>query len=365
MSISPQQFPDDEVVPADPDALLAALPALLGFPPEESLVLLAFTDRGRLIATIRIDLDLDEQGRPDLEMRRQLTKLGGVAARYEGVVGTVAVRVDAESGPDAPRDYRTFFRMVDRAFGPAGGLSAGFALPAVVAGARWFHCFAPMIPEVPFLWPPEASGLLSDPALSAVALSRAVRSGRQVCADRTEIAGQLAPLPHCADRPCRARTPIVRPAPPGPADARRCRLILDQLEHGTGELSCDRMNALAEAISSVHARDLLLALALTDRRDAAEDLWRVLARRLDGRAGAAAATLLGHLHYMAGEGVYAGAALDRALEHDPDYHLARLLNTALFHGLRPSELADVNDFSVTLADQLDVALPPRTHRPAG
>lgn len=94
-------------------------------------------------------------------------------------------------------------------------------------------------------------------------------------------------------------------------------------------------------------------------------MWMRLARSLTGRAGAAAATLLAHLHYMAGEGAFASVAVERALELDPDYYLAHLLSTALEHGMRPSGLAEVVGYSFTLGRELGVGLPEQSRTPAG
>lgn len=375
MTSTPRPLPDGSAVLIDPDPLLAAVPGLLGFTPERSIVLLAFADARTLIATMRHDLTFTPEGRPDTAMRRQLAQLGRIVAGY-GTAGVACVIVDdrfaaAEPATEMVR-YGASFRAVERSFTAAGGLSAGFVLPEFSAGARWSTGWEPRRrpgrerPPAPFGGAVADSGVLSDPRLSPVALERAVYNGRPVLSRREDLHAALAPRPHCDSAVCRPIVPVVPPAPPGPREADGARLVLSQVREGaSGRLECDRVNALGAALCSVHTRDILLALALTDLRDDAEQLWIRLARSLSGRAGAAAATLLGHLHYMAGEGAFASVAVERALELDPDYYLARLLSTALLHGMRPAGLAEVVSYSFTLGRDLGVGLPEQTRAPAG
>ncbi|MFT3662617.1 MAG: DUF4192 domain-containing protein [Gordonia sp. (in: high G+C Gram-positive bacteria)] len=366
--------PGGSALQIDPDPLLTAIPGMFGFLPERSLVIIAFADRRNHVATMRHDLVLSGSGRPTPCWTRELDRFGSIVAGY-GAAGVVAVVVDdrfdaTDPAGELPR-YRAVFRAVERCFTAAGGVSAGFVLPGFAVGAPWFTAWEPRcragrsLPPAPFTGTIPEHGRLSDPMASPAALHLAVYEGRRVLARRSDLQEALGPLAHCDDERCRAVEPVVPPGPPGERDAERSRRVLDLLRSGpVGELSCSTTNELAEALSSVHVRDVLLALALTDLRDDAEELWIRLARRLTGRAGAAAATLLGHLHYMAGHGAFAGVALERALQLDPDYHLAQLLDSALQHGMRPSGLADVLDYSFGLGRDLGVGLPARTRTPA-
>lgn len=374
MTSLPQPTPDGALL-IDPDPLLAAIPGLLGFRPQRSVVLMAFDDSRILLATMRQDLLLDDDGRPEPAMRRQLVELGEIVTGY-GASGVMATVVDdrcaaAESAGEPVR-YGALFRVIERVFASAGGLSAGFVVDEFVNGARWFTAWEPRCrsgrscPPSPFDGAVAPSGRLSDPLLAPIALQRAVFGGRRILDNRDELAGLLASRTHCDDADCRPVEPFVPPAPPGPRDATRARTVLAAIERGADQsFTCAEVNELAEALSAVHTRDLLLALSLTDLRDDAERMWRRLAASVSGRAGAAAATLLAHLHYMSGEGAFAGIAVDKALELDEDYYLAHLLDTALKHGMRPAGLGEVVAYSFELAEGLGVALPPATRIPAG
>ncbi|MFT3715036.1 MAG: DUF4192 domain-containing protein [Gordonia sp. (in: high G+C Gram-positive bacteria)] len=366
MTHSPHPLPDGSALVLDPEPLLAAVPGLLGFVPERSLVLMAFDDGNALTATVRIDLTLTADGGPSPALRAQLADLGVIVAGY-GVSGMVAVIVDDRVWA-AAIDPLPLFGLVDRLFAEAGGLSAGVVLAGFVTGAPWRLHWQPrprhgeLIPPAPFLGDLAPRGVLTDPMLTPVALKRAVYGGHGVLARRSAEA--FAPLPHCDDDVCHGREPQAPPAPAGPEDAARVRRVLARIRFaGDTPLSCDDADGLAEALSAVHARDILLALAVTELREDAERLWCRLARGLPGRAGAAAATLFGHSRYLAGEGAFAAVAIGHALNLDPDYNLARQLNTALIHGMRPSRLAEVMTYSFRLAEDLGVVLPPQIRGP--
>ncbi|WP_026917755.1 DUF4192 domain-containing protein [Gordonia shandongensis] len=353
----------------DPSPLLAAVPGLLGFLPERSVVLIAFRDARTITATMRHDLELTPDGSPAPTMRDLFDRLGALAADY-GTVGTVAVFIDDRLVARSPR-WRGTALAVDRAFRSAGGLSAAFAMTAADAGTPWRTVWVPGVdrtPGCPFPGAILAGGTLSDPNASPTALERAVASGRRILARRSEIAALLTREAHCDDpRSCHETVPEPTAHAPDVADARALASVLavvDDFAAGHTDLTCDETNALADALVSVHVRDALLGLAVTGLRPSAEDLWRRLARRLSGHACAAAATLLGHLHYMAGEGVYASAAFDVARAADPDYGLVDLLDTALAHGMRPSSLIGLTEVAYAVANRLGVRLPPPVYEAA-
>lgn len=354
----------------DPDTLLAAVPGLLGFVPEQSIVLLVFRDERAVAATMRHDLELTRGGLPTAGMKQLFARLGGIAAGYDAV-GTVAVIVDDRYPPTDGRYVRTA-AAVNRAFKPAGGLSAAFAMNEAAAGARWHTVWRPAANRTspaPFRGPVLETGVLSDPSSSPTALERAVASGRRILARRSEMESLLTPEPHCSDPDCHAECPEPSRRPPDETDARGLRLtlaVVDRIVTGDDiDLTCDELNRIAAALVSVHVRDALLGLSLTGLRPAAEDLWRLLTRRLTGTARAASATLLGHLHYMAGEGAYAGVAFRVAHDADPDYNLANLLDTALINGMRPCDLGGLAELAHDVAKQLGADLPPAVYEAAG
>ncbi|MGA9611302.1 MAG: DUF4192 family protein, partial [Mycobacterium sp.] len=115
-----------------PGAVIAALPAVLGFMPEKSLVLLSIGD-GELGSVMRVDL---ADALPD-----QIAHLAEVAAAA-GPEAAIAVIVDAEgaSCPMCNEQYRDLCSTL------TGELSrhdivlwAAHVVDRVAAGGRW-HC---------------------------------------------------------------------------------------------------------------------------------------------------------------------------------------------------------------------------------
>lgn len=357
----------------DAHTLLNAVGGLIGFLPERSLVLIAVDADGSINATMRHDLLLDAAGRTTPEMDAIIANLAEICVQYRAHA-IVALVVD-DRYPSASAPISELMAAVDAAFVGSGGLVAGYAMTEYATGSRWRTVLIGDPIEV--LAIPPADGMLADPAASPTALDRALRRGRPVLSKRSEMVAMLMPRAHC-DGPCQHADSDFRKV--GVASIGRAgngkRQLLDfalrqvaQLapEHRTDavELACPTVDRWAEAIGDLQVRDALLALAITDHRHAAETMWRELTRRLRGSGRASAATLLAHLHYIAGEGAMAGVALDAALTADPDWSFAALLDRALRAGVRPSLLWEIIGESYRAADELGAVLPAATMAKAG
>ncbi|WP_336819959.1 DUF4192 domain-containing protein [Gordonia sp. MMO-8] len=353
---------------ADPDPLLAAIPALFGFVPERSIVLMCFDAQSQVTATMRHDLLWTRGGRPPAALKKVFAQLADLGADY-GTANVIAVAVDDRFPPDHPA-FTHLFRELHRALRPAGGVTAAFAVGDMSEGAAWRTVWRSAAPFAMFPIDIAESGVLSDPQCSPVALAKAVEHGRGILRRRSEMTDLLASAPHCDDSDtCRAGAPIPAHGPSTSTDADRLALVYATvLARSAGRcetMPCARVDALADALSSVHVRDALLGLCLTVHREAAEEMWLDLTRRLSGTPRAAAATLLGYLHYMEGSGAMASVAFEAAHAADPSYALANLLDTALLNGMRPRDLDGLADLSFDLARRLGVQIPPATYSAAG
>jgi hypothetical protein len=78
-------------------------------------------------------------------------------------------------------------------------------------------------------------------------------------------------------------------------------------------------------------------------------LWTELLRRSEPDLSVAPATLLGFAAWLAGEGVIAGIAVSRALDVDPTYRMAQLLDAALAGGIAPAEWAEAQGRPLAIA----------------
>ncbi|UAK38875.1 DUF4192 domain-containing protein [Gordonia bronchialis] len=349
----------------DATALLTAIPALLGFVPERSIIVVAVGPDRTIRATMRHDLVLDERGRPHESLIRVIENLGTIGRAY-GVGEMIAIIADDRFEPSDAR-YRRVMAIIDRAFGDVGGLRFGFVANEFVCGTPWLIVWRPIGAVSGFVRVPTAgSGVLDDPHTCPTAVATAVRTGRRLLSSRSEMQQMLEPAPRCAG--CgdhRAESDDER-QPSDPADREAMlALIVDCAGPVAPRLDCATLENLERAITDLRVRDAALALAVTDLRDGAERLWRELTRRLRGRGRASAATLLAHLHYIGGEGAYAGVALDTALSAEPTWYFAQLLDSALRAGMRPQMLWEMIDDSYRAASDLGVRIPEPTLREVG
>jgi hypothetical protein len=107
-----------------------------------------------------------------------------------------------------------------------------------------------------------------------------------------------------------------------------------------GRLTDDELARLTLLLVHTDVRDLCWTgiTVAGDRLPAHVDLWGDVTRRARADLVAAPATLLGYATWRGGNGAMAWIAVQRALEADPAYALARLLGEALDRALPPSLL---------------------------
>ncbi len=342
----------------DPGDLIAAVPAMVGFIPERSLVLLAFDASGtRIGVTMRHDLDLDSDGIATEAMEVMIAHLCEICLR-DNTSGVLAVVIDDRFEIDAPC-WDHLFALIDSGLEDVG-LYTGFVVADMALGQPWLTRWGAMGTH-------GDRGILDDPRSSAMAVAHAVTTGRVVLRSRSEMVDSTARTTHCADPSCTyAVDSRTKAAAAGVDDSELLRRVLDAVLHGLDtHVDCVQLRVLEAAIRRPPVRDALLALAVSDVSDAAEAVWAELTRRLRGGGRACAATLLGHLHYVRGDGAMAGVALDCALDSDAGYSLAALLDRSLRAGLRPSTLEELLPTSYAAADRLGVIMPAPAERAAG
>ncbi|TQF66497.1 DUF4192 domain-containing protein [Rhodococcus spelaei] len=333
---------------SDPGDLIAAIPALLGFWPRRSLVVVCLGggDPSLVRAVMRHDLPSGGVGSAD---RDALDRIVHVCGREE-VDSVVAVVVDERANRRG-----THNALVDE-------LGAGLAehgipmigahvLAQVTAGQRWRGLLGDM-----------RRGVLPDPEASEVALAQ-VLSGRAIRGSREELEAILEPDP-VRDRQRLAvligRAHDRAGAPAAATQRERLEFVLGRIADLASSVAPtdDDVADLAVALADVRVRDSLLCLAVTDEADAAEQLWILLARALPDRDRAEAAALLGFSAYARGDGPMAGVAFAAALGADPDHRLAALLDDALQSGVRPESVCELAATGRDVAGQIGVRMPP-------
>ncbi|MGI5217375.1 DUF4192 family protein [Nocardia sp. CA-290969] len=349
----------------DPGDLIAAIPAMLGFCPERSLILAVLCAGPEAPHSAVIDLVVRfDLLRPAARRPADTATVAAAAARVcarPDVVGVLAVLVDDElvEPENAVAEPVPVLAELERRLASAAvPVRAAWAASVIRAGHRWWS-----------LTDPGERGLIADPAASRVTLNR-VLDGRPVRRSRDELTALIA-----ADTALRAGVSAELTAAKSRAKDRYAAAarrgdpigflrgelatvlwLIAGAESG-GELEARELADLAVALRDRELRDSMFALAATPHAAAAEQIWLRLTRALDGPDRAETATLLGYFAYVRGDGPFAGIALDAALSADPQHSMANLLHTALEAGMRPERLRELarcgRDCAAALGVDLD------------
>jgi hypothetical protein len=328
-----------------PGVLIAALPAVLGFVPEKSLVLVT-ADRGEMGCVMRVDLSD--------ELTQSVDHIAEVAAAARPD-SAIAVVVDEEgAGCRMCNDeYRLLAATLTTSLAERGiELLAAHVVDRVAAGGRW-HCADGC----------GNAGTVDDPSASPLAVA-AVLDGRRLYARRSELQEVINVVDHARSAALadviRDRQPsgVQRPDSEARSDVEGAIAASARVVDGA-ELSDEALARLAWALTDTRVRDTLYALAIGENAGQAESLWAVLSRTLPEPWRAEALVLLAFSAYARGDGPLAGVSLEAALRCDPTHRMAGMLDTALQSGMRPEQIRELAVTGYRLADRLGVRLPPR------
>jgi hypothetical protein len=341
------QRPDFEL--KRPGAVIAALPAVLGFVPEKSLVLISI-DGGELASVMRVDL---ADAGPD-----QIEHLAEVASAA-GPEAAIAVIVDADGAgcPMCNQGYRDLCAtLTDELAQRDIAVWAVHVVDRVARGGRW-HCVCGC----------GAGGVVDDPSASPLAVA-AVLDGRRLYARRADLQAVIAvddrarsaALSRLIGEHAASREVAHRADPAACVRGDIEGAIAAAARVRDGQQLCDaELAALASALTDVQVRDTLFALAVGQTAGEAESLWALLARRLPEAWRVGALVLLAFSAYVRGDGPLAGVSLEAALRCQPGHRMAGMLDTALQSGLRPERIRELALSGYRLAKELGVRLPPR------
>lgn len=360
--------PDVEVLTASrPRDLLAAVPHLLGFQPVESLVVLCLGPDGRRLGpTMRLDLPPDGTRKPIVAAVHTMEP---ALARVRASRVFVLLYSDRDLAGEV---LDAVTPLLDRL-----GLRLEDAWHIGRGVYRSLTCEQSCCP-------PEGMPLADlDASLLRAEL---VYRGEAVLADRAELLGDLSPLPPSvrAEVEKAAHAAWLRPAGgslgrraaaaaalsgwrralaawpevPEPATAGVLLAALDDVVvrdaimmtavPGCGDVAerlavrdvdGDVQRALAAMFGPVAGRPRWVVRPDRDLADAVAGLLRHLVRAAENHRRAAPLAAWAWLAWWTGNGALAADLVDRALDADPGYSLARLLETAV-HGPLPPPWVD-------------------------
>ncbi|WP_066903986.1 DUF4192 domain-containing protein [Millisia brevis] len=346
----------------DPGALLATLPAILGFVPESSTIVVGLR-REDGVTTVGPVMRQDLPGHPDLlapsaAVVADICANGGVERAL-----LVVVDGDAHGWADHIPTAETFAEVL----GAHGcSLIAAYFAPQLADGSSW--CEIDSAGDHPPQWTGDGdhrSGMLADPATRDLALVRLL-GGTPVAADRRDLEAELLPVLRSRRRAVERAIDAHRGFPDR-ADARAAitEAVRDagRTDHRANSESMHSASIrliadVAVAVRDVSVRDVALGIEGAER--AAERLWTAVGRHLSGSDRATALTLAGYHAYARGDGARAGIAFAAALDADPTHRLGALLDDALRIGMSPT---DVRSLSV-VADRVSADIDADTHTAA-
>lgn len=337
-----------------PGTLIAALPAVLGFVPEHSLVL-ATIEHGQLGCVMRVDLSTSLADALD-----HLAEVAGAS----GPDAAIAVIVDEDGAAcrlclDEHRELA--FALAASLSSHGIELLASFVADRLEAGGAW-RCAVDQT----------CRGTIEDPGSTPMAAA-AVLDGRRLYARRADLLEVIAvqdpghtamlsaALGGIEDEGDDEDDDDDAPRTDSDASAGVEHALEMSRRVSDGALLTDEdLIRLARGIGDPRVRDTLYALAVGCEAGRAESLWAVLARTLPDPWRAEALVLLAFSAYARGDGPLAGVSLEAALRGDPRHRMAAMLDQALQTGMRPDQIRELAQTGYRLAKRLGIRLPPRT-----
>jgi Domain of unknown function (DUF4192) len=356
--MDPRRWPADlrpdrvDVRISDPGEIAAALPALLGFHPRESVVLVSLTgpSAGRVGLTVRADLPPDgraEATAAEVTRSVRTNRPGGVlltvVSEVPDVPGAGSTGRGADGGPSG-LPHRELVHEVVLAL-TADRIPVRAAL--LVRAGRWWSYDSARPCCAPGAGTPLPQGVTALEAAS-------VATGTVVERDRSDLVRRITgPVGQargamaaacarvaveCSARVVEAGVDVVAEESWAAITAAAARCRPGAVRQALPDRDVARVVC---GLRDRDVRDRALELALGPDAAAAEILWTECTRRAPAPLDAAPATLLAVSAWLRGDGAMANVALTRALAVDPAYALARLLARALAGCVPPAELRAV------------------------
>jgi hypothetical protein len=308
-SPTPPVPPPTRLTARSPEDLLAAVPVVLGFVPEESVVMLTFGAGQPFHARVDLPFSGDELDEVVAVLRDPAVGHG---------VARVVFVLYAE---DAIAAARATDALV------AAFTGAGIAVLEVLRAdrRRWY----PMLRGPAHV---RSEGVPYDVSTHRFA-AQAVLDGRVTLSSRAELAASIEPCPERVASLVAARSALPAPAR-GAGEAWARELV--RRHAATGAASGDEdLARLLVAIRRPGARRAVQTLMTRAGAPAHVGFWTDVVRRAPDDLLATPAALLGLAAWLAGHGALAWCAVDRSLAVEPDHDLAGQVAGLLVHAVPP------------------------------
>ncbi|WP_392673088.1 DUF4192 domain-containing protein [Streptomyces sp. LN785] len=352
---------EQQITLRGPAELADALPYLMGFYPNDSVVMVALHGgRGRFGGRLRLGIPRSEQEWPHVAEQLAECLVKGSERRGEHPDAIVIFLCQDPGEGETPGQAMERLRPLAQRLRTACGALDVPVLEAlcISAGRYWSYC----CPDARCC--PTDGNVLSLPGTSVMAAA-ATYAGIQVRGSLREMEARLAPLktqavaeqPQALDSAGAALVPRILDEEGRKEVAREtlalARVMMKRLREAPATASSAADSRDDSLISHDEAAAVILGLQDRDTRDKAAEwmegaeaqsalrLWRALSRRCVGpyeEHAAAPLTLAGWVSWSTGDEPGARVALGLALRVDPDYTFAQLLHQACNQGLDPEAL---------------------------
>lgn len=319
-----------DLIVQSPDELLAAVPHVLGFKPEESIVLVPF--RPGLPIT-RVDLP-----RTAAEREEVWDALSGPYGRHARPGARLAIICITEDGRSAELASQHLSNRLETV-----GITTHIRLWS--DGERWRE------------FNTGQTGLQTQSTAERIAAATVLTGAAQPAASRNSLAASMV-----GDRePIAQLIPEARAASAASSPAVERDWALDRLEqfHADGNRLSDVDGArMLLALETISTRDALWEDMSRENHTSHMALWNDLTRRAPDEVRAAPAAMLGFASWLHGDGAKAWCALDQVPAERP-YSMAAIVASTLQNGIHPREWDRYQTQMRDLAAELDESFVPK------
>jgi hypothetical protein len=331
MAVTPtpsSQPPQEKLRLSSPAQILAAIPYLIGFTPERSVVAISLR-RKQVGLTMRLDLET-----PRVEARESIVNRLLADRASATVLAFYDPPVSGGQRPGAPT-ARGLIRAVRRA-----GIHVQDAL-GVRAGRFWSYLCTDLscCPERGRAVPSSEDAEYSSVAATFVALGTAPLASRGQLRESLTLSpsidrAQLESCYHAA-----AQAPALHPAT-------RWLTAVERYAAGPArpgyELPMQEAAHLIVAIQRSVVRDEIVSWCADDLIDGLLAVCRELVRFALPPYDVQLLATLAWAAFVTGDGALASVALELALAADPEHSLSRLLIQALDGGITPAQMQEIS-----------------------
>ncbi|MDX6284810.1 MAG: hypothetical protein QOG53_295 [Frankiales bacterium] len=315
--------------------MAAAIPHLVGFRPEESLVVISLRGpRKRIGLTMRFDL-------PAVSCDEDFAGVVAVRLAADGATHALVACCTALEGDAAELPRAALIECIGHAV-RGQGIAVMDAL--LIRDGRWWSYLCEDVTCCP------VDGTPVEEATDVAAAHALI--GRSMLPTRKALIESIRPVEFLARATMqqaldRAGDDVAERVVRGELESVRAETVAlvatlanRYAEPATAQLSDDEAARVIVGLFDLLARDEVLMGSVGRGLDVMRALFTDICRRAIPPDDAPACTVLAGLAYADGNGSLANVALERAYASDPDYSLAEILREALHRQVPPSVLRE-------------------------